>query len=95
MKRIMLTLEVMNPLAEIPKVQSAGALSPRLPNLEGKKLALILNGKPGTVLMADDFEHMIKAKFPSTSVTRYPTPQVAHKEFAKNKPDAFIHLMGD
>jgi hypothetical protein len=89
------TLEVLNPQGEIPKIESAGALRPRVPYLEGKKFALVQNEKPGSELMAADFEKMIKERFPTAKIANYLNASAALQDFAKNKPDVFIHFMGD
>jgi hypothetical protein len=89
------TLDVLNPQGEIPKIESAGALSARVPYLEGKKFALIENEKPGSELMGGDFEKLIKEKFPTAKIARYRNANAAMQDFAKNKPDVFIHFIGD
>jgi hypothetical protein len=91
------TLEVMNPQAEIPPPPSAVHLSPRVGDLAGKRVGLIANSKPGAELFLTKIEELLKAKIPTANVVRLRMMNV-RPEQAKNlasKIDAFIHATGD
>ncbi len=91
------TLEVMNPLAEIPPPPSVGGLAPRVGDIEGKRIGLIANNKPGAELFLTNVEELLKAKVPSAKVVRLKMMKVSAEQ-AKDlasKIDTFIHSTGD
>lgn len=91
------TLEVMNPQAEIPPPPSAVYLSPRVGDLAGKRIGLIANSKPGAELFLTQIEELLKAKVPTATVVRLRMMNV-RPEQAKSlasKIDTFVHATGD
>jgi hypothetical protein len=67
------TLEVMNPRGEIPPPTTLG-LSARVPNLAGKKIVLVDNGKFGASNFLDVIAQMLKEKYPTATIVMYPKP---------------------
>ena len=68
------TLEVLNPLGEVIPPPTLG-ISPRLPDLNGKTVALMDNWKTGAVYLQDRFEELLKKKYPSVKILRTTKPQ--------------------
>ena len=69
-----ITLEVLNPLGEVMPPPTLG-ISPRLPDLNGKTVALMDNWKTGGVYLQDRFQELLKQKFPDVKVLRTTKPQ--------------------
>ncbi len=100
------TLEVLNPLGEIAPQPTLG-INPRIPDLNGKTVALMDNWKTGGVYLQDRFEELLKAKYPNIKILRTTKPQGRegggrlvysadpwYPEVAK-AADAFIYTIGD
>jgi hypothetical protein len=68
------TLEVLNPLGEVAPPPTLG-ISPRIPDLNGKTVALMDNWKTGGVYLQDRFEEMLKKQFPGIKILRTTKPQ--------------------
>jgi hypothetical protein len=95
------TLELLNPKGVIEPPKTLG-LAPRVPDLAGKKIALMQNGKPGATNLYDALETLLKSKYPTATVTRqYQTgpvnpprdPEMYKKAAAESQ--AFVFAMGD
>jgi len=69
----MMQLEVMNPRGEIPPPATLG-ISPRVPDLSGKRLVLVDNGKFGASNLLDVLADMLKEKYPKATIVMYPKP---------------------
>jgi hypothetical protein len=67
------TIEVMNPRGEIPPPPTIG-INPRVPNLAGKKIVLVDNGKFGANNFLDVVAKMLKEKYPTATIVMYPKP---------------------
>jgi len=67
------TLEVMNPRGEIPPPPTIG-INPRVPDLAGKKIVLVDNGKFGANNFLDVLAAMLKQKYPTATIVMYPKP---------------------
>jgi hypothetical protein len=67
------TIEVMNPRGEIPPPPTIG-INPRMPNLAGKKIVLVDNGKFGANNFLDVVAKMVKEKYPTATIVMYPKP---------------------
>lgn len=92
-----MTLEVMNPQAEIPPPPSVGGLAPRVGDLAGKRIGLIANNKPGAEMFLTKIEELLKAKVPTATAVRLKMMKVTAEQ-AKDlasKIDTFIHSTGD
>jgi hypothetical protein len=68
------TLEVLNPLGEVIPPPTLG-INPRVPDLNGKTVALMDNWKTGGVYLQDRFEELLKKKFPAIKILRTTKPQ--------------------
>ena len=95
------TLEVMNPMGVIEPPKPFG-LSHRVADLDGKKIALMHNNKPGASNLLDALQELLKKKYPGASFPRgYQTqpvqppkdPEMYKKAAAESA--AFIFAMGD
>jgi hypothetical protein len=95
------SLEVMNPRGEIPPPPTRG-ISPRVSNLDGKKIVLVDNGKFG----ADNFLYVIaqilKQKYPRATVVMDPKPSAQTitdlpkwYPTVKQQGDLFVFGVGD
>lgn len=91
------TLDVINPRAEIPPRPSVGGLAPRLPDLAGKRIGLIANVKPGAELFLTKIEELLKAKFPTVTIVRLRMTKIGSEQAKTlaSKIDTFIHSTGD
>jgi hypothetical protein len=100
------TLEVLNPLGEVAPPPTLG-LNPRIPDLNGKTVALMDNWKTGGVYLQDRFEELLKKKFPAVKILRTTKPQgrqgggrliwsadAWYADVAKSA-DAFIYTISD
>ena len=100
------TLEVLNPLGEIEPPPTLG-INPRLPDLNGKTVALMDNWKTGGVFLQDRFEELLKKKYPDIKILRTTKPQGKegggrliysaepwYPDVAK-RADAFIYTIAD
>ena len=68
------TLEVLNPLGEVAPPPTLG-INSRVPDLNGKTVALMDNWKTGGVYLQDRFEELLKKKFPDVKILRTTKPQ--------------------
>jgi hypothetical protein len=100
------TLEVLNPLGEVIPPPTLG-INPRLPDLNGKTVALMDNWKTGGVYLQNRFEELLKKKYPNMKIVRTTKPQGKegggrliwsaepwYPEVAKNA-DFFIYTIAD
>ena len=98
--RAVVTLEVLNPRGEIAPVPISG-LVPRVKELDGKKIALIDNGKVGAEYFLDALEELLKNKVANVTVIRLKKPGGTVIETPKFYPivaqkcDAFVYATGD
>jgi hypothetical protein len=94
-----ISLEVLNPKGVIEPPQTLG-LAPRIPDLAGKKVALIPNIKQGVANLFDVLEELLKQRYPDVTVLRYPA-RLLRQELAEEfqqvaeECDVFIHAIGD
>lgn len=92
-------LEVLNPVgvADIKPVMPA----PRLNTLEGKKIGMIWNAKPGGEYLLDEVEKQLSAKYKGITFVRMQSEQGMSAEemiaVLKGAPpvDAVVHSIGD
>jgi hypothetical protein len=66
-------LEVMNPRGEIPPPLTRG-ITPRVSDLDGKKIVLIDNGKFGANHFLDAVADLLGEKYPKATMVLYPKP---------------------
>jgi hypothetical protein len=95
------TLEVMNPRGEIPPPPTMG-ISPRLSNLNGKKIVLIDNGKFGADNFLEVIGKMLKEAYPTATIVMYPKPAAQTitslpkwYPTVKQQGDLFVFGVGD
>jgi predicted GTPase len=95
------TLEVMNPRGEIPPPKTLG-ISPRISNLDGKKIVLVDNGKFGANNFLDAIAQMLKQKYPSVTIVMDPKPSAQTitnlpkwYPTVKQQGDLFVFGVGD
>ena len=90
-------LTVLNPRGEIETV-SAFAPSPRVPDLNGKRIGLYSNSKPGMDNVYTVLEELIKDKYPTATVVKtrgaFEIRDDEAREFA-SQIDAFVYAVGD
>jgi hypothetical protein len=94
-------LEVMNPRGEIPPPTALG-ISPRLPDLSGKKIVLVDNGKFGANHFLEALAEMLRKAHPATTVVMYPKPAAQTitdlpkwYPTVKQQGDLFVFGVGD
>jgi hypothetical protein len=95
------TLEVMNPRGEIAPPPTIG-LNPRVPDLAGKKIVLVDNGKFGANNFLDVIAAMLKQKYPTATIVLYPKPAAQTitdmpkwYPTVKQQGDLFVFGVGD
>jgi hypothetical protein len=91
------TLKLLNPRGEIapPRIF---ALSARIPDLAGKKIAIYWNGKAGGDNFWNNIEALLKEKLPDTGILRYHGPfDLGDAQAAQiaREADAFFYGVGD
>lgn len=91
------TLEVVSPRAEIPPPPSIFHPSPRITDLAGKKIGLLVNNKPGAALFLTKIEELFKQKVPTATIVRLSMMKIsaAQAKDLASKFDTFIHSTGD
>jgi hypothetical protein len=100
------TLVVLNPLGEVIPPPTLG-INSRIPDLNGKTVALMDNWKTGGVYLQDRFEELLKKRFPGIKILRTTKPQGRegggrliysaepwYPEVARDA-DAFIYTIAD
>lgn len=75
---------VLDPTSE--RTPAERPLSPRLPSLEGKRVALLDISKPRGDVFLDRLESLLRSRVPSLEVVRYRKPT-----FTKNAPVDLRH----
>jgi hypothetical protein len=95
------TLEVMNPRGEVPPPPTIG-ISPRAPDLAGKKIVLVDNGKFGADNFLEVVGKMLKDKYPTATIVMYPKPAAQTitalpkwYPTVKQQGDLFVFGVGD
>ena len=95
------TLDLLNPMGVIEPAATLG-LSPRVTDLEGKKIALMHNNKPGATNLYTALEELLKKKYPTVTFARQyqmgavlpPRDPDLYKKAAA-ECQAFVFAMGD
>ena len=96
------TLAVLNPRGDVSPPPPKG-LEPRLASLDGKRIALLENGKTGAKEFMDALEELLNQRYPSVTVLRMPKPEGSRFAFdakewypeVARRGDAFVYGMGD
>jgi len=79
-------ITLVNPMNET--MVKAAAPPPRLPNLAGKKIALLDISKPGGSFFLDRLEKIIRERYQAAEIVRAKKPT-----FSKNAPDPIIEQL--
>jgi hypothetical protein len=87
------SFDVMNPAGAIAPVPFTGLSNPRLTTLEGKKIVLTENGKPGSGFFLDELAILLKKKYPTITTFRLRGTEASTK--IKDEADAWVHATGD
>ncbi len=95
-------LAVLNPRGEVQPPPAKG-LQPRLASLDGKRIALLENGKMGSREFQDALEGLLKERYPNLTVLRMPKPEGSRFAFdAKDwypevarRAQLFVYSMAD
>jgi hypothetical protein len=95
-------LAVLSPRGEVSPPAPNG-LQPRLASLDGKRIALLENGKAGAREFMDALEELLKQRYPSVTVLRMPKPEGSRFAFdakawypeVAQRAHAFAYGMGD
>lgn len=91
------TLEVMNPRAEIPPPPTFPP-SPRVTELSGKRIGIYWLGKAGGDNFFDGVEELLKEKYPMANILRYRGPFDLGEERAgkiAKEVDTVLYGVGD
>ncbi len=91
------TLEVMNPRAEIPPPPFSPP-SPRVKELSGKKIGIYWLGKAGGDNFWDGVEELLKERYPTAKILRYRGPFDLGDEMAvkiSKEVDTVLYGVGD
>ncbi|MGA9883071.1 MAG: hypothetical protein WBQ34_05045 [Candidatus Acidiferrales bacterium] len=96
-----LTLEVMNPRGEIPAPPTVG-INARVPDLAGKKIVLVDNGKFGAGNFLEVLGEMLNQKYPTAAIVMHPKPAAQTitnvpnwYPTVKQQGDLFVFGVGD
>jgi hypothetical protein len=90
-------LRVLNPRGERDPIPARG-ISPRVPELEGKRIGLYWNGKPDGDYFWDTIEGLLKKRYPTATILRYNGPGDLGDTFATKmvkEVDTFLYGVGD
>jgi hypothetical protein len=74
------TLEVLNPVAELPAASRSVNPAPRPTTLDGKRVGLYWNYKPGGKDALERVGEAIKARFKDVTVKTYSAPRPVPKK---------------
>jgi hypothetical protein len=96
-----ITLELMNPMGVIEPPKTLG-ISQRVPDLAGKRIALMHNNKPGATNMLEALQKLLSKKYPTAKFIRgfetqpvMPPKDPDMYKKAAAACDTFIFAMGD
>ena len=92
------TLEVLNPVAELPVESQRIKPAVRHPSLDGKRVGLYWNFKPGGNYALERVGEEIKARFKDVSVNLYSAPRPVPKSVlnaVKNECDVVVGSTAD
>lgn len=96
------SLAVLNPRGDVSPPLLTG-LQPRVTSLEGKRIALLENGKQGAKEFMDALAEQLMQRYPSATVLRIPKPEGSRFAFdakawypeVARQADVFAYGMGD
>ena len=91
-------IEVLNPVAEMPPASQNVKPAPRPSTLEGKRVGLYWNYKPGGNYVLERVGEEIKTRFKGVSVKMYPSPRPVPQSIldaVKNECDVVVGATAD
>ena len=91
-------IEVLNPVAEMPPASQNVKPAPRPSTLEGKRVGLYWNYKPGGNYVLERVGEEIKTRFKGASVKMYPSPRPVPQSIldaVKNECDVVVGATAD
>jgi hypothetical protein len=89
------SLEVINPQAEMLMASDISLIAPRVKDLSNKNIGLIWAGKSGGEFFLDALETILKNKYPSATILRYTHGVGNSEEIILREADAFVYAVGD
>lgn len=89
------SLEVLNPQAEMLMASEISLISPRVKDLSNKNIGLIWAGKSGGEFFLDALEAILKKKYPAAVISRYTHGVGDSEERILKETDAFVYAVGD
>jgi hypothetical protein len=95
-KQMIDKLEVLNPVADMPSERVKPAIRPL--SLDGKRVGLYWNYKPGGNYALERVGEEIKARFSGVNVKLYPSPRPVPKsvlDAVKSECDVLVGSTGD
>jgi hypothetical protein len=90
-----IALACINPQGRIDVPAASGLINPRMNNLEGKKIAIIWDGKKGGDNFCAAIEELLNDRYPATKTIRLVWGDAEAAERAKREMDAFIYGVAD
>jgi hypothetical protein len=90
-----IALVCINPQGRIDVPAASGLINPRIKNLEGKKIAIIWDGKKGGDNFCAAIEELLNDRYPATKTIRLVWGDAEAAEKAKKEMDAFIYGVAD
>ena len=90
-----IALACINPQGRIDVPAASGLINPRIKNLEGKKIAIIWDGKKGGDNFCAAIEELLNDRYPAAKTIRLVWGDAEAAEKAKKEMDAFIYGVAD
>ena len=91
-------LEVLNPVADLYSESTQFSAARRPPSLEGKRVGLYWNYKPGGNIALETVQRALEARYDNIQVKMYPAPRPVPKnvlEAVQKECDAVIGSTAD
>ncbi len=89
------SLEVLNPQAEMIMASDISLIAPRVQDLSNKNIGLIWAGKSGGEFFLDALGAILKKKYPAATISRYTHGVGDSEERILKEADAFVYAVGD
>jgi hypothetical protein len=89
------SLMCVNPQGRIEIPAASGLINPRMEKLEGKKIAIIWDGKKGGDKFCIAVEELLKERYPTATTMRLVWGDAEAAEKAKKEMDTFIYGVAD
>ncbi len=89
------SLVCLNPQGAVESPAISGLINPRIENLEGKKIAIIWDGKKGGDKFCIAIEELLRKRFPTATTMRLVWGDAEAAAKAKKEMDTFIYGVAD